>query len=523
VRTDSLGGGLPEAPGVHEYRHWKPEYQQRALSLLQERQNHKWRPFYCPDPKCTGQAHVEAVEIRDCPLKFGHEWVKVEDAWFCDPERGCGVIGVPTDDWLWTHARADQRPPPWKKRWRTWLQAGGRGSGKTRTGAEVTHRVTEMTPHIILVAPTGPDIRETLVEGESGILATSPPGKRPTWEPSRKRLVWPNGAVARGFSAEEPDRLRGPQSGFIWMDEAAHYPDIEAVWSNALFGLRLGSPSHVLVTSTPRPTKWLKDLMKDERTVHVRVSTYANLANLDPAYREMVIEKYEGTRTGRQELYGELLEDVEGALWQSGMLSYVADEPDLDRIVVAIDPAGTANARSDETGIVVIGWAGKKAYVLADYSGKYSPAGWGARAWKAYEDFSADCIVAEKNYGGDMVEHVLDSASDGLARVKMVTSRRGKMLRAEPIVAQYEKGRVLHVVDRSLVGEHEGNLMKMEEEMLSWVPGEGASPNRVDALVHGLTELFRGYAPAAVADPSKVLKGLGNSTTDPNIPMRGRL
>lgn len=523
-------GGMPQAPsgGLDDYKHWKPEFQQKALHLLQERQNKQWRPFYCPDAVCNGQPHIAPVEIRDCPLPFGHEWVQVADAWFCSPgdpdtpARGCGVIGVPVDEWLWTHARKDQRPPAWKKRWRTWLQAGGRGSGKTRTGSEVTHRVTEMTPHIILVAPTGPDIRETLVEGESGILATAPPGKRPEWEPSRKRLVWPNGAIARGFSAEEPDRLRGPQSGFIWMDEAAHYPDIEDVWSNALFGLRLGNPSHVLVTSTPKPTKWLKELMKDRRTIHMKVSTYANLANLDPAYREMVIEKYEGTRTGRQELYGELLEDVEGALWHSSMLQHVTEEPDqYDRIVIAIDPAGTANARSDETGIVVVGWADRKAYVIADYSGKYSPAGWGNKAWWAHEHYSADIIVAEKNYGGDMVQNVLDTASDKQARVKMVTSRRGKALRAEPIVAQYEKKRVFHVHDRTDLEARPGSLVKLEEEQLSWVPGEGASPNRVDAVVHGLTEVFRGAAPASIADPSKVLRDLRNGNTNTNIPPRG--
>jgi phage terminase large subunit-like protein len=372
--------GMPEAPGsgLTAYRHWKPEYQQRALGLLQERRNAKWRPFFCPDPTCRGQAHVTPGQVRDCPLPFGHEWHEIEGAWFCDPERGCGVPGIPEDGWLWTHARVDQRPPSWKQRWRTWLSAGGRGSGKTRTGSEITHKVTEKTDHIILVAPTGPDIRETLVEGESGILATSPPGKRPTWEPTRKRLVWPNGAIARGFSAEEPDRLRGPQSGFIWMDEAAHYDAIDDVWDNALFGMRLGNPSHVLVTSTPKPTKWLKALMQDPLTIHRKVSTYANLANLDPGYRELVISKYEGTRTGLQELYGELLEDVEGALWKGEMLLVAREMPHhFDRIVVAVDPAGTANRKSDETGIVVVGWADGKAYVLADYSGKYSPKGWG--------------------------------------------------------------------------------------------------------------------------------------------------
>lgn len=482
------------------YRNWTPETQRKAMELAHAAQTRPWKPFYCSRVDCDGRPHVAGPFGNICPDdKYGHWWTKVPGGWVCDPEFGCGATGTQQDDWNFAHARADQRPPPWKERWRTWAITSGRGGGKTTTGSRLVHRVAEREPNIILIGATGPDLRETMVEGISGILATSPPDKRPLWEPSKKKLTWPNGAVARGFSAEEPDRLRGPQSGFAWLDEAAHYALVQEVWDNLLFGLRLGRPSHVLMTSTPTPTKWMKALLKEERTRSTRVATYANLYNLDPAYRATILERYEGTRLGRQELHGELLEDVEGSLWQAEMIQTLGTAPEeFERIVVAVDPAGTATKRSDETGIIVIGWADKHAYVLQDLTGTYSPAGWGDKVWAAYEKWGADAVVAEKNYGGEMVKHVLETSTKGNARIKMVTSRRGKALRAEPIVAQYEKENVTHC----------GNLVRLEEEMLSWVPGEGASPNRVDALVHGLTELFRGSSPSSMASPSDILRHL---------------
>lgn len=461
----------PNLPGVDvdAYKQWKPEYQQRALALLQERQNSSWRAFYCPQTDCDGRPH---------------------------------------DTWDWPHARVDQRPPKWSGDWLTLLLSGGRGSGKTRTGSEITHRVTEITPRIILIGATGPDFRDTMVEGVSGILACSPPGKRPLWEPSKKRLTWPNGCIAQGFSAEEPDRLRGPQSGFVWGDEPAHWPLVQEVWDNMLFGLRIkgrnGLAPKVVATSTPKPTKWMKALMKDPMTITHRVSTYANLDNLAETFRQTILDRYEGTRLGKQELHGELLEDVEGALWSWEMFVWVEAAPQLQRIVVAVDPAGTANAKSDETGIVVLGISVEKdIYVLADYTGKYSPAGWGDKALDAADDFSADCIVAEKNYGGEMVRHVLEVAAERrktiAPNIKLVNSRRGKAIRAEPVVALYEKSRVNHVGAR-------GDLALLEEEQTEWVPGEGDSPNRVDALVHGVHELAKAVMPASVADPNKLLR-----------------
>ena len=285
-----------------------------------------------------------------------------------------------------------------------------------------------------------------MVEGVSGILATSPPVRRPLYEPSKKRLTWPNGCIAQGFSAEEPDRLRGPQSGFVWADEPAHYPLIEDVWSNMQLGLRMGDRPKIVATTTPKPTKWMKELIKDPLTITRRVSTYANIGNLAEAFKRTVLDRFEGTRLGRQELHGEILEDVEGAMWAWEMFQWVDEAPPFQRIVVGVDPAGSKNKSSDETGIVVVGVGyDKHLYVLADYTGKYSPRGWATRANEAYEEFAADAIVAEKNYGGEMVKHTLETSGYGGARIILVDSRRGKELRAEPIVARYERKMVTHV------------------------------------------------------------------------------
>lgn len=451
-----------ELRGASDYRHWKPEYQQRALEMLRQAENQSWRPFFCENLACDGHAH---------------------------------------EDWEWEHARADQRPPKWTDEWFTLLLSGGRGSGKTRAGSEITHRASKIAPRIILVGSTGPDLRSTMVEGESGILATARPGERPMWEPSKKTLTWPNGCIGEGFSAEEPDRLRGRNAGFAWCDEPAHWPLVKEVWSNMELGLRLGRYPKIIATSTPKPTAWVKGLIADPMTVVHRVSTYANLQNLAPTFRRTVLDRYEGTRLGRQELHGEILEDVEGALWSYGILMWIEDAPSLKRIVVGVDPAGTTNKKSDETGIVVVGIDDlNNLYVLADYTGRYSPAVWAKKANDAYEEFSADAIVVEKTYGQDMVAYTLENSGYRGARLIKVDSRRGKELRAEPIVALYEKARVYHVGAR-------GALAELEDEMTTWVPGQGASPNRVDALVHAATDLAKSYMPAEIANPNTLLRG----------------
>jgi phage terminase large subunit-like protein len=435
------------------YKRWTPAAQEQALNRLREAQSRNWRPFYCLVPGCDGKPH---------------------------------------DEWKWNHARADQHPPQ-DRDWFVWLLLSGRGAGKTRSGAEYVHRAVRHIRRVALVAPTGPDARDIMVEGESGLLTIAPPDFRPVYEPSKRRLTWPNGAIGSIFSAEEPERLRGPEHGAAWCDEAAFYPLIQAVWDNLLFGLRMGQLPRVVVTTTPKPKKWLKELAKDPRTRISRATTYDNLDNLSPVFAERIIAKYEGTRQGRQEIHAELLEDVEGALWTYELIEdyRVAEPPDLERIVVAIDPAGSSSDTADETGIIVAGrWKGDY-YVLADRSGHYSPHGWATAAHSAYEEFGADAIVAEKNFGGEMVESTLRT-SGFKERYLPVHAKKAKRLRAEPIVGIYEQHKVHHV----------GVLLELETEQTEWVPDEGDSPNRLDACVYALTELSKGARPASIATPT---------------------
>jgi phage terminase large subunit-like protein len=437
---------------IDAYKGWTQAAQEKALERLRQAQNDRWRPFYCKNRDCDGKPH---------------------------------------DDWLWNHARKDQRPPT-DPDWMVWLLLAGRGAGKTRSAAEYVHRMTEHFHRGAVVSVTGPDFRDVLVEGESGILTISPPGKRPLWEPSKRRLTWPNGAVVTGFSAEEPDRLRGPEHQYAWVDEGAFMPLIQDVWDNLLFGLRIGAQPRVVVSTTPKPKKWLKDLMKDPRTRISRASTYANLENLSPVFAERIITKYEGTRLGRQELHAELLDDVEGALWTAEMIDAdrVLQHPQLERIVVAIDPAGSSKDSADETGIVVAGKANGHYYVLADRSGHYTPNGWAQAAMSAYEEFSADAIVGETNFGGEMVQSTMRNAGY-MFRFRGVHAKKSKRLRAEPIVGLYEQHKVHHV----------GDFVQMEGEQTEWVPDEGDSPNRLDALVYTLTDLAAGAAASAIASP----------------------
>jgi len=362
----------------------------------------------------------------------------------------------------------------------------GRGFGKTRSAAEwIRERVESGARHLILAGATSADVRDIMVDGESGLLAISPPWNRPVYEPSKARLTWPNGARALMLSADEPDRFRGKQSDSIWADELAAWRYPEA-WDQMVLGFRLGAGYGIepkgIVSTTPRPTAIIRSLLKDPRTVVTRGSTYDNFANLAPAFIEQVKAKYDGTRLGRQELFAEVLDDVEGALWSHDLIDSqrVAKAPELRRTVVAIDPAVTANETSDETGIVVAGLGvDGHAYVLADYSGKRTPNEWACAAIKAYRDFHADRIIAEENNGGKLVEMNLRTAM-AHAPYKGVRAAQGKRPRAEPIAALYEQKRVHHV----------GIFPQLEDQMCTWEPLTGAkSPDRMDALVWAITEL----------------------------------
>ena len=379
-------------------------------------------------------------------------------------------------------ARPDQLEPAGD--WTTWLIQTGRGWGKTRTAAETVRLWVKSGRYKLLsfVGATAADVRDTMIEGPAGILSISPDQERPTYESSKRRLTWPNGATALLFSAEEPDRLRGPQAEAAWCDELAAWRRMDETWDMLMMGLRLGPKPRVIVTSTPKPRALLKRIATDPQTHVTRGSTYDNLTNLAQAFADTVIARYNGTRLGRQELLGEYLEDVEGALWQRQWIdaARVAATPDLQRVVVAIDPAATSGDEADETGIVVCALGvDARWYVLADRTCRLSPDGWGRRAISAYEEFRADRIVAEVNNGGEMVAHVLRTILPSVP-FTAVHASRGKVVRAEPVAALYEQGRVSHC----------GEFPELEDQLCSYTgePGE-TSPDRMDALVWGLTEL----------------------------------
>lgn len=378
-------------------------------------------------------------------------------------------------------ARPNQLPPAGD--WRTWLVLAGRGFGKTRTGAEWVRGQVEAgrCQRLALVAPTAADARDVMVEGESGMLAIAPPWNRPKYEPSKRRLTWPNGAQAAIYSADEPDRLRGPQHDGAWCDELAawRYPE---TWDMLLFGLRLGGDPRAVVTTTPRPRPVLRELIAAPSTVITRGSTFENRKNLAPAFLEQIVSKYKGTRLGRQELYAELLEDVEGALWNLKQFDERRTAPDLARVVVGVDPAVTATEASDETGIIVAGkGVDGQGYILADRSCRLSPDGWARRAVAAFHEFKADRIVVETNNGGKMVEQVIRTV-DRNVPITEVHASRGKITRAEPVAALYEQQKVWHTQ----------RFDELEDQMVTWTPESGTSPDRLDALVWALTDLMLG-------------------------------
>lgn len=400
-------------------------------------------------------------------------------------------------DWsLW--ARPDQIAP--QSDWSTWLILAGRGWGKTRTGSEWTRsQACGSTPlgksrkgRFAIIAETAADARDVMIEGDSGILRCHHKDFRPVYEPSKRRLTWPNGAWATIFNATEPDQLRGPQHDGAWCDELAKWRYAQETYDNLMFGMRLGTLPQKIVTTTPRPIPIIKALLNDPTTVVTRGTTFDNRSNLAGKFLEQVQAKYEGTRLGRQELDGEILDDIPGALWTRDMIDrnrVKAGEklPEMQRIVVAIDPAAKGKESADdelaETGIVVAGiGVDGKGYVLADATCSLPPNGWARKAIAAFDLHGADRLVAEVNNGGDMVEQVLRTIRPTLSYTA-VTASRGKVTRAEPIAALYEQDRI----------RHHGAHPQLEDQMMLFTPfgmeGE-TTGDRVDALVWALTDLF---------------------------------
>jgi len=330
-----------------------------------------------------------------------------------------------------------------------------------------------------------------MVEGDSGLLAIAPAAKRPVFEPSKRRLTWPSGAVATLYSAEEPESLRGPQHDTAWCDELAKWSRLKQTWDNLLLGMRLGTRPQIMISTTPKPLKLIKDICARSDTTITRATTYDNQENLAQSFFAEIVSRYEGTRLGRQEVNAELIEDLPGALWTRAHLEEcrrVGSVPAMQRIVIGVDPSGTRGGDDrDSVGIVAAAKGSDGLfYVLADYTGSLSPAAWGHRVAEAARTHAADCVVAEANFGGAMVESVLKTAGVSAA-VKMVTASRGKIVRAEPIAALYEQGRVKHLRP----------FAELEDQLCGFASdgyaGSG-SPDRADALIWALTELSFVYA-----------------------------
>lgn len=390
------------------------------------------------------------------------------------------------------HARPNQLPP--EGDWNTWVVLAGRGFGKTRMGSEWIRKLAHENPgcRIALVAETAADARDVMIKGDSGLLSVDPTLTEDSWSPTNRCLTWPNGSKAFTYNGTTPDQLRGPQHHFAWVDELAKFEYMQDAWDQMMFGLRLGEHPQVLVTTTPRPLPLIKKLVAAEDTVVTRGSTLDNAANLAKNTVKALYDRYGGTRLGRQELEGEILGDIPGALWRREDidLQRTKEVPqDLERVYVAVDPATSSEERSDENGIVVVGLSRDDdgyahGYVLEDASFKGTPEDWAKKAVALYRKWQADRIVAEKNQGGLMVESVI-KAQDRSVPVKLVHASRGKIVRAEPISALYEQGRVHHV----------GRFDKLEDQMCEFSVDQirnssTGSPDRVDALVWGLTECF---------------------------------
>jgi phage terminase large subunit-like protein len=408
-------------------------------------------------------------------------WLEGDWASFCHPHQ-------------WPPDAANNGAP-----WTTWLLLGGRGAGKTRAGAEWVRALAlgcdsdadgpidghKEPPRIALIGETEHDVREVMIEGVSGLLSVHADNERPQWQPSRRRLEWANGAVAQVFSADNFEALRGPQFHAAWLDELAKWKRAEDAFDMLQFGLRLGRRPRQVVTTTPRPTALIKRLIADPSTAVTHAGTIANAYNLAPAFLDTVLARYRGTRLGRQEIDGDVVEERADALWSRALIeaARVDAAPPLVRVVVAVDPPASSGKRADACGLVAAGRAGDGTlYVLADETAAgLSPHGWANKAVALWRRLQADALVVEVNQGGEMVRAVIAEADAGVP-VTPVRAHRGKYLRAEPVAQLYEQGRV----------KHAGCFPALEDEMCDFGPdglSSGRSPDRLDALVWAVSSL----------------------------------
>lgn len=451
-------------------------------------------------PTSSGSSSPHALVLQDQLLESGHQLTSrlaerlalltQEELSLLLKDLSDGLISTLLYDWEGLWARPSQLLPPGD--WNTWLILAGRGFGKTRTGSETTRSAVEkgLATRIALVAPTAADARDTMVEGESGLLAACPPWFRAHYEPSKRRVTWKRGGheVARAtlFSAEEPERLRGPQHDWLWGDEPASWPNAEEAWAQLQLGLRLGRKPRAIVTGTPKPVDLIVKLVKESEgpkptTFVTRGSTYENSANLAANFIEQIGRLYGNSRLGRQEIFAELLTAVAGIFdmkkVEAARLEQFAGP--FERIVVAVDPSQNSGSGNDETGVMVVGVAGGHGYVLEDASLKGSPDEWARRVAEKFHEWQADSVVAEVNVGGEMVEFTLRTVDDALP-VKTVRAMRGKAKRAEPIAALFEQGKI-HLV---------GKFPKLEQQMRTFTGINGKRDDRTDAMCWGFHELL---------------------------------
>jgi phage terminase large subunit-like protein len=416
-------------------------------------------------------------------------------------------------DWP-SWARSNQLPPPGS--WSYWMVKAGRGFGKTRTGSEtLRQRIKDGVKQANIIVRTVGDIEKVLVRSSGGILKVCPPDERPTWVANKRLFLWPGGATSFVFTAEEPDSLRGPECEFLWADELASWRYGQETWDNAMMGLRLGANPQAIITTTPRPTKLVRELIANPFTVLTAGTTYENRANLAEAFYTQIIRKYEGTRLGRQELLAEVLDDNPGALFKQTDIdgARVTKLPPLVRIVVAMDPAVTSSEESDEWGIIAAGQDGRDPahfYLLADESAIYTPDEAAKQAVRLYHRLAADRLVGEANNGGDMIE-ALVRHQDANVAYKKVTASRGKQVRAEPVSALYEQGRV----------HHHGIFAQLEDQATSWNPKtDKDSPDRMDGMVWAITELAEGssgWAGFVKEEGEKAAAGQGQPAARVNV------
>jgi phage terminase large subunit-like protein len=460
---------------------------------------------------------IDALTLARAELELRDREFKLVEApkydWY-GPDCECPAEARYDDGSCRVHPRARDKQRPPEGDWLVWLIRSGRGFGKTRTGAEWIKWMAEHGPRnaqYALVGETAADVRDIMIEGPSGLLAICPPWFAPLYEPSKRRLTWPNGVKGLCYSAEEPGYFRGPQFHGAWCDEFAKWKKIDICWDNLQFGMRLISaddPNFIprtCITTTPLPLPIIKDLIRDPDTVVINGSMYENAAHLAKSFIANIRKKFEGTRFGSQEIHGAILEDAPGALWSTEVLENnrvrLVDEnkplPDMIRIVVAVDPSvadPNDTRRKDDSGLaeagIMIGGLGDDwhGYLLADLTLKAHPNDWGRAAIDGYLDHGSDLLVAEVNNGGALVEALIHSI-DGSINYKEVHASRGKQIRAEPISSLYAQGRIHHV----------GGFPACEEELCTWVPGM-KSPNRLDALVWLFTELMLGGAPLESSD-----------------------